>query len=51
MLLAAAAAVIDDDEGRYNGRPYKRREIKLQSRRHSKNFVVRYLITFLTPFI
>ncbi|EIE77956.1 hypothetical protein RO3G_02660 [Rhizopus delemar RA 99-880] len=32
---AAAAAVIDDDEGRYNGRPYKRREIKLQSRRHS----------------
>lgn len=35
MLLAAAAAVIDD-EGKYKGRSYERREIKLQTRRHSK---------------
>ncbi|KAI9264724.1 hypothetical protein BY458DRAFT_513781 [Sporodiniella umbellata] len=34
MLLAAAAAVIDD-EGKYNGRSFERREIKLQNRRNS----------------
>lgn len=31
MLLAAAAAVIDD-EGKYKGRYYERREIKLHTR-------------------
>lgn len=31
MLLAAAAAVIDD-EGKYKGRSYERREIRLHGR-------------------
>lgn len=35
MLLAAAAAVIDD-EGKYKGRYYERREIRLYGR-HGKN--------------
>lgn len=35
MLLAAAAAVIDD-EGKYKGRSYERREIRLYGR-HGKN--------------
>lgn len=34
MLLAAAAAVIDD-EGKYKGRSYERREIRLYGR-HGK---------------
>ncbi|CAO3695241.1 unnamed protein product [Rhizopus stolonifer] len=40
MLLAAAAAVIDE-EGKYNGRSFERKEIKLQTRRHSASVTKR----------
>ncbi|CEG64984.1 hypothetical protein RMATCC62417_01864 [Rhizopus microsporus] len=47
MLLAAAAAVIDD-EGKYKGRSYERREIKLQTRRHSMSTTKRKSLTTTT---
>lgn len=50
MLLAAAAAVIDD-EGKYKKRSYERREIKLLSRHCKKHIYIFVLIFFLTTYI